>query len=57
MRPTRRTQPYRRNTGRQPGLALMAMKRGRDAFGRNPADVKRATMRKKRRGIARLASR
>jgi hypothetical protein len=46
-------QPYRRGKPRQPGAALDAMRRGRTAFGHNPADARRAmhkaARRKKRR--------
>lgn len=45
MNASRRTQPYRRNTGRPKGPALDAMLRGRDAAGRNPMDVQRKAQR------------
>jgi hypothetical protein len=41
MRPSRRTQPYRRGS-RQAGAALSAMLAGRSAWGQNPADTRRA---------------
>jgi hypothetical protein len=41
MKPSHSTQPYRKSTGRQPGLALKAMKRGRTGTGFNPMDVQR----------------
>lgn len=44
MQPTRATQPFRRDTGREPGPALAAMLRGAPAFLPNPMDVQRRTM-------------
>lgn len=57
MRPTRRTQPYRKGQARQPGRVLDAMKRGRTMFGQNPMDVSRASalhaaVKKRRRGLS-----
>ena len=46
---SRRSQPYRRNTARAPGPALSAMLRGRTAYGRNPADARRAFSKRLRR--------
>jgi hypothetical protein len=43
MKPTRRTQPYRRGLARPPGGALTAMVMGRTLYGQNPQDVNRAT--------------
>lgn len=40
MKPTRKTQPYRKGA-RQPGAALDAMRRGATAGGLNPMDVQR----------------
>lgn len=39
--PTRRTQPHRKHTGREPGAALDAMLRGRQQGVQNPADYQR----------------
>lgn len=50
---TRRAQPYRRGTGRNGGLALSAMLKGRPMVGFNPADVTRMAQ-KKARGRKRL---
>jgi len=52
MRPTRRTQPYRKGP-RPPSPQLKAMQRGRTLYGQNPADIsrlatKRATQRRRR---------
>lgn len=44
----RHTQPYRRGTGRKPGLALSAMLKGRPQVGINPADVTRMAQKKAR---------
>lgn len=44
MQPTRATQPHRRDTGREPGVALAAMLRGSPMFLPNPMDVQRRTM-------------
>jgi hypothetical protein len=38
-------QPYRKGKQRPRSLALEAMLRGRDAQGRNPADITRGTQR------------
>lgn len=43
VKPTPTTQPYRKGP-RQPGQALDAMLRGRDASGYNPQDIQRASM-------------
>lgn len=48
MQATRRTQPYRKGLGRQPGLALSAMLKGRPQVGLNPADVTRMAQKKAR---------
>lgn len=45
---SRRTQPYRKGTGRQAGLALSAMLKGRPQVGLNPADVTRMAQKKAR---------
>lgn len=42
-RATRRTQPYRKGTARQPGGALSAMVAGKPFYLGNPADVQRNT--------------
>ena len=47
MRPTRRTQPYRRGA-RAPGQALAAMLRGRTLYGHNPMDLRRGMHRRPR---------
>jgi hypothetical protein len=41
-------QPYRRTAKRRQTPALAAMQKGRPRFMRNPQDVKRAAIRKKR---------
>lgn len=46
MKPTRRTQPYRKGSG-MPGPA--GMYAGRTAYGHNPMDLKRALKRKPKR--------
>jgi hypothetical protein len=46
--PSRRSQPYRKHTGRKGGLALSAMLKGRPQVGINPADVTRMAQRKAR---------
>lgn len=48
MQPSRRSQPYRKGTGRQPGLALSAMLKGRPQVGINSADVMRMAQKKAR---------
>jgi hypothetical protein len=48
VQPTRRSQPYRKHTGRKPGLALSAMLKGRPQVGINPADVTRMAQKKAR---------
>lgn len=42
---SRRTQPHREGSPREPTLALAAMLRGQPAFLPNPIDVKRRSMR------------
>lgn len=41
MRPSRRTQPYRKTGARPASQTLSAMQKGRTAYGRNPQDIKR----------------
>lgn len=41
IQPTRRTQPYRRGTGRELTPALQAMLQGRPSYLPNPADRQR----------------
>jgi hypothetical protein len=48
MRPTRRTQPYRKRPARPPGQVLDAMKRGATAYGKNPQDPVRLAAKKRR---------
>jgi hypothetical protein len=42
MKPSHRTQPYRKGQARQPGLAMKAMQKGRTGTGHNPMDLQRA---------------
>jgi hypothetical protein len=49
MKPSRRSQPYRRGSQRTLGATLEAMTRGRTAQGHNPQDVKRAMQKKPKR--------
>lgn len=57
MRPTRRTQPYRKGPGQPRTAAAANMKRGRTAFGFNPQDAHRLMLklasRRRRRGSRR----
>lgn len=46
MRPTRRTQPYRKGPSRPPSPTLKAMKRGRSLYGANRADLNRLATKK-----------
>jgi hypothetical protein len=48
MRPSRRTQPYRKGS-RQAGPSLSAMLRGRTGYGYNPMDLHRHMLRRRRR--------
>lgn len=41
MRPTKRTQPYRKGPNQPKNLAAANMKRGRTVYGRNPQDIPR----------------
>ena len=41
MKPTRRSQPYRKGRPRPAGRALGNMQRGRTVYGTNPKDVER----------------
>jgi hypothetical protein len=52
----RRSQPYRRGA-REPGAALDAMLRGRDAYGGNPMDLQRNVQTLLRAGRARAKRR
>jgi hypothetical protein len=54
MRPTRRTQPYRKGPGQPRGVALANMKRGRTIYGHNPADVQRLASKRAARRRRRL---
>ena len=54
MQPSRRTQPYRRAGGREPGLALQMMLAGKPGFMPNPMDMERETMRRRRGGLGAL---
>lgn len=56
MKPTRRTQPYRKSLLRAPSPTLKAMKRGRTFTGQNPQDLprlatKRANRQRRRRRL------
>jgi len=54
VRPTRRTQPYRKRLSRPASPTLKAMKRGKTLYGQNPADIKRlATKQARRRRLRR----
>lgn len=56
MKPTKRSQPYRRGAGtRGPGSVLSAMLAGRTAAGTNPADQKRS-MQKRGSALSRALS-
>jgi hypothetical protein len=54
MKPSRRTQPYRADTGRPAGPALHAMLRGRSAVAANPQDASRMLQNKRRLRLLRL---
>jgi hypothetical protein len=53
MKPSHRTQPFRRGSGREAGPALSAMLRGRSAFGQNPQDLHRHMQKRRRHRHAR----
>lgn len=57
MKATRRTQPYRKKTARQPGSTLYAMLRGAPANAPNPQDVKRKLLRRRKRLAAQAVRR
>lgn len=46
MRPSRRTQPYRKSGARAPSATLSAMQKGRTAAGHNPQDIKRLAVKR-----------
>lgn len=47
MKPSRKTQPYRKGKVRPPGTTLASMLAGKPKFGPNPQDAKRR-LRKRR---------
>jgi hypothetical protein len=50
MKPTRKTQPYRKGP-RTPGIVLTNMKRGRTLFGQHPSDGARKAMKRRKRRL------
>lgn len=56
MRPSRRTQPYRKGTPRQKGPALANMKRGKTIYGQHPQDIPRLASKRAARRRRRLRS-
>lgn len=54
MVPTRRSQPYRKAGGREPGMALQMMLAGKPGFQPNPMDLERETLRRRRGGLGAL---